>query len=109
MGVVPPKSKRFCTVCEKETTWSYDRAIGHSRCCMCGGQYGSDPDSYFTTVFKQKCKAEKEVRTIEKNYIKLLEIFLKNEEQFSKKLRKEIKEMYNPALKKVEVLIDGGE
>lgn len=32
----PPKSKRFCDFCEKETTFKYNPGIGHSECCECG-------------------------------------------------------------------------
>ena len=83
-------------MCERETTWQYDRNIGHSCCCECGGHYGSDPDSFFTTVFKQKIKAEKELNKIKNNYVKLLELFLEHEENFSKAFRKEIKKLYKP-------------
>jgi len=35
----PPKSRRFCIGCEKETTWEYQPALGHSRCNECGGMF----------------------------------------------------------------------
>jgi hypothetical protein len=34
----PPKTKRMCPVCEKETKFKYDPVIGHSRCEECGGR-----------------------------------------------------------------------
>jgi len=100
MGL-PPKSKRFCVMCEKETLWAYNRNIGHSSCNECGGHYGTDPNSYFTTVFKQKIKADQEVRRLEKekikireNYIKMFEIIFENKDLFSKEDQEKIKRLY---------------
>ena len=98
MGTVPPKTERFCVACERVTKWSYNRNISHSQCCKCGGQYGTDPDSYFTTVYKQKSKAEHKLCKVQKNYITLLEMFLSEEEQFSKKFKKKVRRLYNPNL-----------
>ena len=105
MGTVPPKTIRFCVTCEKETKWAYNRNVTHSQCCQCGGGYGTDPDSYFTTVFKQKMKAEKELYKVQKNYIKLLELFMAEEQQFSKKFKNQVRGLYNPnAVVEVEVI-----
>jgi len=35
----PPKTKRFCINCEKETKFEYNRNIGHSECCECGFRF----------------------------------------------------------------------
>jgi len=32
----PPKSKRFCKVCKRETIWKYDPNVFHSCCSICG-------------------------------------------------------------------------
>jgi len=101
MGRVPPKSRRFCGVCEKNTVWSYNKIIGHSECCQCGNRYGSDPDSYFTTVLRDKIKLEKELKKVKDNYINLLTLFISDEEQFSKKFKRKIKGLYNPNMKKL--------
>lgn len=36
-----PYSKRFCINCDCETTFRYNRIIGHSACEMCG-HFGPD-------------------------------------------------------------------
>jgi hypothetical protein len=94
MGNVIPKTKRFCVYCEKETLFEYSRNIGHSQCTKCGGHYGADPDSYFTTVFKEKCKLERELDKIKTNYIKLLELFISNKLNFPKNIRNKIEGLY---------------
>lgn len=33
----PPKSRRYCLACQKRTSFRYDKIVGHSRCCECGG------------------------------------------------------------------------
>ena len=99
MGTKPPKTKRFCVACERITLWAYNRNVGHSQCCTCGGQYGTDPDSYFTTVYKQKAKAEKRLNKVEHNYVKLLELFLKEEHSFSKRIRRKVRSLYDPSVK----------
>lgn len=35
-NVIFPYSKRYCTNCDKETIFKYDRIIGHSACEECG-------------------------------------------------------------------------
>jgi len=35
----PPKTRRICLGCKKETTWKYHRLIGHSRCLICGESF----------------------------------------------------------------------
>ena len=37
-GRIPPKTKRYCLNCKRETTFKYDRVIGHSYCLRCGCQ-----------------------------------------------------------------------
>jgi hypothetical protein len=44
----PPKTRRFCLCCEIETTFKYDRNIGHSCCVECGGR--------FSKLMPRKCK-----------------------------------------------------
>jgi len=85
-------------MCEKVTTWQLNKNVGHSQCCICGGQYGTDPDSYFTTVFKQKAQAERELKKVKNNYIKLLELFLKEDRNLTRKIKLKVKKLYNPNL-----------
>lgn len=33
------QSKRMCMCCNKETTWQYNKNIGHSICQKCGNHY----------------------------------------------------------------------
>jgi hypothetical protein len=44
---IPPKTRRYCLVCEKETTFKFERNIHHSVCVICGG--------HRSTVMKRKC------------------------------------------------------
>ena len=37
--LAPPESIRYCLSCGKNTTWRYNRTVGHSRCTECGGMY----------------------------------------------------------------------
>lgn len=40
----PPNTVRFCPCCDKETTWKYNRNIGHSECDECGGRNYKIPE-----------------------------------------------------------------
>jgi len=44
----PSKTKRYCTVCKKETIYKYDRIIGHSYCTRCASS------SLFSKHYKPK-------------------------------------------------------
>ena len=33
------QSKRLCLNCDKQTTWQYNKNIGHSECQICGNRY----------------------------------------------------------------------
>lgn len=39
----PPKSTRYCPVCEENTKWKYNPLIGHSCCTECGSRFGKRP------------------------------------------------------------------
>jgi len=38
----PPKTKRYCLVCKKMTTWKYSPYRLHSNCLECGGSYSRE-------------------------------------------------------------------
>ena len=48
----PPKSVRYCVVCETNTSFEYDPGILHSRCMSCGASsLGSKkPKNFFKCV-----------------------------------------------------------
>ena len=35
-------SKRFCSVCKKNTTWQWIKSTGHSSCFKCGNKYAGE-------------------------------------------------------------------
>jgi len=32
----PPNTSRYCIICDRVTSWKYNRTIGHSQCSECG-------------------------------------------------------------------------
>ncbi len=77
---LPPKSIRYCAHCKDETTFKYDRNIGHSRCTECGwhyipslditGQYAKEKEAFEKAREEKKTTPEylekKKQRDIEK-------------------------------------------
>ena len=40
----PPKTRRYCVVCNRMTDFIYNRTIGHSDCKECGARFGKKED-----------------------------------------------------------------
>lgn len=36
----PPKTSRFCVVCDCMTVWEYNPGVFHSECVVCGSRFG---------------------------------------------------------------------
>jgi len=39
----PPKTTRFCVICNKRTKWKYNPITGHSECSKCGSRFTQNP------------------------------------------------------------------
>lgn len=51
---IPPKSIRYCLICDKETTYKYNPTITHSCCVKCGNRFGVNIDNNVLIHFKKK-------------------------------------------------------
>jgi len=84
----PPTSTRYCAFCKNETTFKYNRNIGHSCCKECGwhyiptldptGQYAKEKETFFKAQEERKQTPEyiekKRLQNI--NQIKMIEFQL---------------------------------
>jgi hypothetical protein len=61
---LPPTSLRYCAFCKNETTFKYNRNIGHSCCKECGWHYipTLDPNGLYEKEIQEFLKAREEKR-----------------------------------------------
>jgi hypothetical protein len=51
----PPKTKRQCINCERETTFTYNRTLGHSECEECGFRFAKNTKVTLEGKIYRKC------------------------------------------------------
>ena len=54
--MTPPNTHRYCLICDKETTFEYDRGVGHSFCQECNNRVGVHLDNVVLKHFLKKIK-----------------------------------------------------
>jgi len=75
---------RYCVVCQKATTFQYNKTTGHSECTRCGGRFAKHPknidfEEQYQIILSQK---EEEIKELRKE--------LAEEKEKNKELRKTV-------------------
>lgn len=61
--IKPPKTRRYCLVCDKTTEFEYMKALGHSECVECGGRFAINPD--YVDMLRKKWEEELDAKISE--------------------------------------------